>query len=113
MARSRPIRRSIHPWPDPTHDGRWSWCRRSPRYELGDYDLICSKCGASNPQSTVSATTSHAAQAVTAMSPASQRMLERYTDGYRVARALVGIGATLKAVGIIGAALIVLILVLA
>ena len=75
------------------------------------------ECGAERPSRPVpsvaavaaSATGAAAAPAPLATSPSSEKMTQRYTDGYRVASALVGIGTVLKAIGIIGGVLIALI----
>lgn len=80
-------------------------------HDAGDYDVFCTNCGARRPRSAVDAQTipqRHTGTGTT-QSSSTKKMMDRYADGYRVARAMVGIGGVLKSVGIIGAVLVFLI----
>src|ERR1035438_9616059 len=79
-------------------------------YVAGDYDVVCSKCGSGRPRVVVADVGGTVATTATAdLSSSGSKTGERYRDAYRVACALVGIGTTLKGVGIIGAIIITLI----
>jgi hypothetical protein len=84
-------------------------------FEAGDYDVVCSKCGAGRPSRPVpfpaqiaagqpgSAAVDSAAGSDSAVAQiqSSSPVVNRYRDAYRVGAALVGLGSTIKAVGAI------------
>lgn len=72
-------------------------------YEVGDYDVLCSRCGAALPRATGGENTP-ATRDIGA--PPSKPVMSRYSDAYRVAGALAAIGNVLKLVGFVGAVLV-------